>query len=209
MARSRFHRILERPAVYRLAQRVLAPGVAELDRAYDELFRESRGRVLDVGSGPRADTPLPVGLIVGVDVNHAYVSQYTGRVDGERADCVKLGVVASGAALPFLDGSFDESRCAAVLHHLPDELAQETIREMARVVRPGGRIIIFDTVWPPSFAAAPFAWLLCRYDRGEWMRSPERVERLARQAFDGAWQAHTVVYSWYRTRGVVLTAKKS
>ena len=208
MARSRLHQLLEIPAVYRLAQSILAPGNAEIDRAYDELFGDSRGRVLDVGAGPRADTPLPQGLLVGLDVNRHYVAQYRRALPGERHDCHKLGTVASAAAMPFRDATFDESRCAAVLHHLPDDLARTAVAEMVRVVRPGGRVVLFDTVRPPRFARAPAAWLIARFDRGEFVRTADELESLVRATVARPWHRSDLVYSWYRLHGLVLTLEK-
>lgn len=49
-------------------------------------------------------------------------------------------VVSDIQRLPFADGSFDVAFCRAMLHHV-DRLG-DAIREMARVVRPGGKLII-------------------------------------------------------------------
>jgi arsenite methyltransferase len=49
---------------------------------------------------------------------------------------------ADGAGLPFPDESLDAVFANMYLHHTPDPLA--AIREMARVLRPGGRLVITD-----------------------------------------------------------------
>ena len=48
--------------------------------------------------------------------------------------------VASADSLPYADGSFDLVLCNHLLNDLPDP--SDTIRELARVLRPGGRIVI-------------------------------------------------------------------
>ena len=203
-ARTWLHRILETPLVYRLFQAIFSPLSADaLYRAYDEVYGTARGRVLDLGSGPRPDTPLPEGVMIGLDVNPRYVRDYL-RGGGEAAGCTLLGVVASGAALPFPDAVFDEGRCAAVFHHLPDELAGAALREMLRTARPGGRVAIFDMVWPPSFLSSPVGWLICRFDRGRWVRTEQELLRLAERSCGGSWEARPLFYTWARLRGVFL-----
>jgi SAM-dependent methyltransferase len=54
-------------------------------------------------------------------------------------------VQASGTELPFADGTFDLVYCVAVLHHVAEPGAvRATLREMVRVTRPGGRVLIWD-----------------------------------------------------------------
>jgi SAM-dependent methyltransferase len=57
-----------------------------------------------------------------------------------------VAVRADLAALPFADGSVDGVLCEMVLEHVPD--ARAALREIARVVRPGGRV----------YVALPFLW---------------------------------------------------
>ncbi|MFM8319305.1 MAG: arsenite methyltransferase [Chloroflexota bacterium] len=59
---------------------------------------------------------------------------------------------ADGAALPLPDGSLDAVFANMYLHHTPDPLA--AIREMARLLKPGGRLVITD------MDAHPYAWML-------------------------------------------------
>jgi SAM-dependent methyltransferase len=52
-------------------------------------------------------------------------------------------VQADALALPFADNSFDLVVAAAFLHHVPGR-ERDVLRECARVVRPGGRIVGYD-----------------------------------------------------------------
>jgi len=209
VTRSRWHRLLEHPAIYDLTQRICGAGGGRLGRVYRELFRDSSGTVLDVGCGPTPDTPAPAGTLVGLDVNRRYVGQYV-RAKGARAPGLELrGVVASASALPFAEGSFDECRSAATLHHLPDDLVVRAVREMYRTLRPGGRLVIFDMVRPPSAAASPVGWLLSRLDRGQWVRPERELVSLANLARPGDWSVRSFWYTWARLRGCVLCLTKS
>lgn len=54
-------------------------------------------------------------------------------------------VQADSSELPFPDGSFDGVYCVALLHHLIErDKVAATLREMARVARPGGKIVVID-----------------------------------------------------------------
>ncbi len=111
------------------------------------------GRLLDVCTGT-ADMALeaarqyPDVQIVGVDFSRPMIALGAAKV--ERA---KLGGrvslhVAPAEALPFPDESFDAATVAFGLRNLPDR--QRGLREMCRVVRPGGRAVVLEFTTPPG-----------------------------------------------------------
>jgi SAM-dependent methyltransferase len=59
--------------------------------------------------------------------------------------------VADGRALPFADASFDRAYSISVLEHIGDDGDERALDELARVVRPGGRILLTvphaDSYW--------------------------------------------------------------
>ena len=58
-------------------------------------------------------------------------------------DCIRLQV-APATHLPFEDGSFDVVLTSHVLKHLDDEALLTSFREVVRVLRPGGRFLLWE-----------------------------------------------------------------
>ncbi len=196
--------LLEIPFIYRLAQIILAPGFQQkLQPLHQKIFSEVTSSVLDIGCGPKLTTPEPNGLLAGVDINESYIKSYSGSISKDAQIIFnkstyrsRVGFVASADHLPFVDGSFDEARSNALFHHLPDKVANKTIQEMFRCVRPGGRLIIIDAVWPLKNWRRPLAWLLLRLDRGSNVRSQEEMLTVVQEACPGPWkwERHTITY---------------
>jgi arsenite methyltransferase len=76
---------------------------------------------------------------------------------------------ADGLELPLPDGSLDAVFANMYLHHNPDPLA--AIRELARLLRPGGRLVITD------MDAHPYAWL--KEEMADVWQGFERVQMQA------------------------------
>ncbi|MCI3275089.1 class I SAM-dependent methyltransferase [Streptomyces cylindrosporus] len=121
--------------------------------AVAELGLREGGRVLDAGCGTgRALPPLraavgPSGVVVGADLTpemlQAAVRAGRGR-DGRL-------LLADVAALPLRSGSLDAVFAAGLIAHLPRPA--ENLRELARVVRPGGVLALFHPIGRAALAA--------------------------------------------------------
>ncbi len=217
MARPSIYRLLEKPGIYRLVQAVLAPGSRRLEREnLPEIRLNDSGWLLDVGSGPGTGTPRGSWRAVGVDPNPDYIRQFSGGyVDVDSQEMFaqpskrrSFGFVASAAALPFADGSFDLVRCSRVFHHLPDSVAEETVREMVRVAKPGGEIVIIDPILPNRGWQRPMAWVLLKCDRGEFVRREERLLNLVHRAHSGTWTHRKILCSYLGVQSLVLQLAK-
>jgi ubiquinone/menaquinone biosynthesis C-methylase UbiE len=105
-------------------------------------------RVLDVGCGSGAvtrDIAKRVGnqgLAVGLDPSPALLSiARTLAQDAGLGDRVEFRE-GNALRLPFPEASFDAVVCATVLSHIPK--GESAIPELTRVLRPGGRLGVFD-----------------------------------------------------------------
>jgi len=110
-------------------------------------------RVLDVGAGTGAVARVAAravggeGLVVAVDPS-------AGMLEAARRGGIDLMVVGVLPHLPFVAGSFDAVLSAFVLTHVDD--AEASVREMGRVLRPGGRIGL--SAWGASMDDFARAW---------------------------------------------------
>ncbi|MFJ8279354.1 class I SAM-dependent methyltransferase [Streptomyces griseoviridis] len=111
------------------------------------------GRVLDAGCGTgRALPPLraavgSAGVVVGADLTPAMLQA---AVRAGRDGDGRL-LVADVAALPLRTGSLDAVFAAGLIAHLPHPA--ENLRELARVVRPGGVLALFHPIGRAALAA--------------------------------------------------------
>lgn len=135
-------------------QRGLAPMIAA---GIDLLQLEPGASVLDVGCGHGAVFDLlaarvgAAGHITGLDASHALLDEAR-----QRCEKISLGVeLHQGDAhrLPFNDAAFDATRADRVLIFLHDPGA--ALVEMARVTRPGGRVVVTEADLGSAVVDAP------------------------------------------------------
>ena len=104
-------------------------------------------RVLDVACGTgrtlhQLAVAHPALRLYGVDLSPAYVRLARRRL----ADVAEVALAVENAeALPFADGAFDVVTSVYLFHELPRNARRNVAREMFRVVRPGGTVVIEDS----------------------------------------------------------------
>lgn len=104
-------------------------------------------RVLEVGPGPghlavELARRVPDLRLVGIDVDAAMVERARARAVREGLDGRLRFELGDVEALSFPDGSFDLVTSSFSVHHWPDAAAG--FAEVRRVLRPGGRAIMYD-----------------------------------------------------------------
>lgn len=119
-----------------LARRFLDLEADHLERAMRDVAPLARGRLLDVGCG---DKPYEVLFLPHVEayVGVEHDATWAGTVSARHG---KADVVYAGDRLPFDDASFQTVLSNQVLEHVPDPA--HLCREMARVLAPGGRLLV-------------------------------------------------------------------
>jgi len=78
----------------------------------------------------------------------------------------RVGLVSADVTrLPFADGTFDAAVCGWVLEHFPDP--RPALRELARVMTPGGKMLLLTTEDTVLGDVCAFLWKVRTYERRE------------------------------------------
>ena len=135
------------------------PGVIAWKSALIDGLRLERGaHVLDIGCGMGADAfdladrVGPHGLVTGVDFSETLIAEAIRRLGSRNVSATFE--VGDAQALRFPQHTFDAVRTERMLMHVLD--AQMALSEMARVLRPGGRMAIQDFDWETQFCDSPY-----------------------------------------------------
>ena len=113
------------------------------------------GEVLDLGTGP-ADIPVllvkanPDVLVTGVDLSNEMLKIARLRIAKQGLSRRIRFMLADAEELAFADHQFDAVYAKAVLHHVSDPV--RFLREIRRLKKPGGAMVIRDLFRPDSLA---------------------------------------------------------
>jgi len=128
-------------------------------------------RVLDLGSGSGMDVFAaalrvgPAGSVVGVDITPEQLAKAERLRRAEHVAFLRAGI----EALPFGDAAFDVVISNGAINLSPDKPA--VFAEVARVLRPGGRLALADVVTQRAIAARtaaqPDLWAACIAGAGQ------------------------------------------
>jgi SAM-dependent methyltransferase len=140
-----------------------------IDRFQQRAFRKltaslriDSGVALDLGTGiGRWLSQLQrmgASRVIGVDLERLRLDIARDR-PAAKADLIQMSV----ETLALQTGTVDLVNCVTVLQHLPDETKRTAIREVSRVLRPGGWFILFELIATTDQAAHVFPWPAARW----------------------------------------------
>lgn len=153
---------------YDFMNRAMTFGIDKLWRrkAVKLLASSPHDDILDVATGTgdlaiRLARSLDPVTVVGVDLSEEMVEIGRRKVTAEGLDdTVTLGL-GDCLLLPFPDSSFDAVTCAYGVRNFAD--IEAGYREMHRVLRPGGSVVILELSTPRSKLVTPFYNLYTRH----------------------------------------------
>jgi ubiquinone/menaquinone biosynthesis C-methylase UbiE len=134
---ARFYDLLDRP-LERKRHRPLRP----------LMFQGLSGHILDAGVGTGRNFPFypPGATVVGLDISPAMLAEAERRLNEATAPVELLGMDVT--RLDFPDASFDAAVATFLFCALDEELQVPGLRELGRVVKPGGPIRLLEYVRP-------------------------------------------------------------
>ncbi|HEV3203590.1 MAG TPA: class I SAM-dependent methyltransferase [Gemmataceae bacterium] len=177
-----------------LAGRLIRPGAFDV-----------RGckRILDAGCGNGRYTQFllhqadPDAFLTGFDYSQKMLERARNRLHSDRA----TQVAADLTRLPYADAGFDAIICGWVLEHLPDP--RPGLQELARVLRPGGKLLLLATEDTLSGALCSRLWHCRTYNRSELRKV---AEECGLQWHRELW--FSKVHSWLRLGGIIAELRR-
>lgn len=129
---------------------------SDLELMVEWMQPAEKWRALDIatGGGHVARTLAPhVSLVVATDLTRPMLMAASAANDTAHVHNV-VYVQADAESLPFLDESFEIVTCRIAAHHFPDPAA--FVREVSRVLIPGGLFLFIDNVSPEESSLSAF-----------------------------------------------------
>ena len=148
-------------------------------KLFDQASVQPHHRVLDIGCGTGTLVVaikgwLPSVEVVGLDPDPKALAR--SRRKAERAGVSIRFDQGFANALPYSDGSFDRVFSSLMFHHLPQDAKPTAMREVRRVLKPGGSLHLLDFEQEGPRSYNPLA---------RWLHSGERMQGNAREQILG------------------------
>ena len=163
---------LASPIVFDLQQKVFN-NYSVVRREFADILDVNGRTIIDIGCSTGACAAAVINMTTnrytGIDIDPAYIATARARYpDGNfmAMDARRMG---------FQDNSFDVGMLIGVLHHMDDQLIHDCLRELWRVIKTDGKVLVAEPVFTPG---RWFSNLLLELDRGRFIRSPSSYREL-------------------------------
>jgi arsenite methyltransferase len=182
--------------LYDNAQALSRRFIAAWQLPVDWLNIPPAGIALDVGSGPGSITASlarasgPDGLALGVDISEPMLARAVRAAAGPQVGFLR----ADAQRLPLRDQTVDAAVSIAVLQLIPDPVA--TLSEIARVLRPGGRL----AAMVPTFGPAAELWRKLPTGGAHFFGEDEIGDILEDHGFVSVRTKHVGTFQWVRAK---------
>ena len=144
------------------------------------LFQGLAGRLLDAGVGTGRNFPFypPGTSVVGIDISPAMLARAERRRKAAAAE-IELRQM-DVTRLDFADQTFDGAVATFLFCVLPDQLQVSGLKELGRVVKPGGTVRLLEYVRPKHTVRRALAllwepWIAWAYGASFDRRTEERI----------------------------------
>lgn len=114
-------------------------------RTWAEVPKQGLGLEVGAGTGANFRYYPPGARVIATDLSAGMLGRVRAKPEGREATLV----VCDAQALPFRDGTFDWAAETLVFCEVPDPVAG--LREVRRVLRPGGRLVMLEHVRPSGW----------------------------------------------------------
>jgi len=159
--------------------------------------------ILDVGSGAGQilrhllKRTLPDVQLYAFDLSAGMLRRARNRLKSDRP----VYVAGDMLRMPFADASFDCVTCGWVLEHLPDP--RPGLKEISRVLKPGGNVLILATEDTFSGAVVSRTWKCRTYNRDELRKACDEAGLPWKQQL---W--FTRFHRFFKMGGILVSAEK-
>jgi SAM-dependent methyltransferase len=135
-------------------------------------------RALDFGAGVGYSVPFFARHLPSTRVTCLDVSRKSLEVGAERLGDAAEFTHFDGRTIPFPEGTFDVALASCVFHHIPHEEHVALLAEIRRVLRPGGRLFVFEH--NPLNPLTRYAVNTCEFDEHAKLVLAPTMRRRAR-----------------------------
>ena len=165
-------RISDNPVLFILCRRILENDFKAIRALIRRDLKVRAGlRTLDLGCGPGAFADVFEGdPYVGADLNARYIAH-------AQRKCAGTFVVGDARQLDLPSASFDQVLIFGMLHHLSDDDTRAVLREVVRLLVPGGRLLVIEDI-PAVSKLNLIGHLIHNVENGEHIRPSEDYRRL-------------------------------